>query len=189
MGLSRGLGQVVNDSQMCSWCGKGRILYYVNPGPKYHLHTDFIGLPGKSNSAHGSRELHRDHSCVCWQVVFVCVCVHTDSVLTVTACLCTFLFVEMNTCEHSSPVLQINVALDHPQLQDPKIEPWSHPSHRSGTLSNSTPQSHTVSITWTLRIILWHTTRVCPLRDWMCSVHRITWKKKVLGVDLCSKMD
>lgn len=73
MGLSWGLGQVVNDSQMCSWCGKGRILYYVNPGPKYHLHTDFIGLPGESNRAHGSRKLHRDHSCVHWQVVFVCV--------------------------------------------------------------------------------------------------------------------
>ena len=92
-------------------------------------------------------------------------------------------------------------ALDHPKLRAPKIEPWSHPFHRSGPPSSSTPAPHTVSITWTLRITLWHKTRVCPFHDWVRSFTRIcSWtccssmrfsgfRNVVVTGSLCSKSE
>lgn len=111
----------------------------------------------KSNSAHGSRK-HWNHSCVhvCWLSLcaYVCVCtVFWMCVLTVNACLCVFLNVEFDIHEHFSLFLsKVQQILDHPKLQAPKIEPWSHSFHRSGPPSSSTPTPHTVSITWTYRL-------------------------------------
>lgn len=153
--------------------GRARMLCYVNQGDIPC--TIFILMlsryqSSKSNSAHGSRK-HWNHSCVhvCWLSLcaYVCVCtVFWICVLTVNACLCVFLNVEFDIHEHFSLFLsKVQQILDHPKLQAPKIEPWSHSFHRSGPPSSSTPTPHTVSITWTLQITLWHKTRVCPLHD------------------------
>lgn len=109
--------------------------------------------------------------CVFATRVYVCVRVKYVSVwwqfLIVCACSCVSRVIHVNIPLRFS---KAQWALDQPKLRAPKIEPWSHPFHRSGPPSSSTPTPHTVSITWTLRITLWHKTRVCPLCDWTRSI-------------------
>lgn len=142
----------------------------------HHLHTDIIVVPIKQIKQ------------CSWQWVatlepqlrvglltgFICVCIAYVCVLTVTRCLCMFLCVEIDSFRTLlSWFSKARWALDHPKLRAPKIEPWFHPLHRSGPPSSSTPTPHTVSITWALRITLWHKTRVCSLHDWARSIYSI----------------
>lgn len=54
--------------------------------------------------------------CVFADRVYLCVCTVRACVLTVTGCLCTFLNVEINSCEHSSVIR--SRALDDPKLKE-----------------------------------------------------------------------
>lgn len=148
----------------------------------YHLHTDVIEVPIKQikQCSWQQEATLEPQLCVCLLTEFICVCVQYMPAcwqwLHVCVCSC---MLYMNIPLWLSKARR---ALDRPQLRAPKIEPWSHPFHRSGPPSSSTPTPHTVSITWTQRITLWHKTRVCPLYDWVCSSIRCSaWKHGDLG--------
>lgn len=102
----------------------------------------------------------------CWQLLLSpCVSLKVD---------CDFVFAYVWTfCWANTWFCKTQRASDDPALRTPKIEPWSQPSDRSGPASSSRPAPHTVVITWTLQITLWHKTRVCPLHGWAGSINPV----------------
>lgn len=104
-----------------------------------------------------------NHCVLCWKGLFIYSCVYSFFLIGCLSNSWIFRWIHLSIPLQFTKLLW---ALDQHKFKSPKIETWSHRFHWSWPPSSSKPAPHTVSITWTLRITLWHKTRVCPFHDW-----------------------